>query len=89
MRFGELRSIGHNIADSLASGYSELAGVYDLDVFGAAGGEGLEIDFLAGTANRAGKSAFRMTGGGYSANAATRSRFPCVLRAIERLTSRA
>jgi hypothetical protein len=36
MRFNELRSIAHNIADSLASGCSELTGIYELDVFAEA-----------------------------------------------------
>jgi hypothetical protein len=52
MRFGELRSIAHNMADSLASGYSQLVGLYDLNVFGeaAAGPQGfIEVDFLTGT----------------------------------------
>ena len=52
MRFDELRSIAHNIADSLASGYSWLIGMYDLNVFGEAANSPerlLEIDFLAGT----------------------------------------
>lgn len=50
MRFSELRSIAH----SLASGYSELIGVYQLDVFGEAAStpQGyIEVDFLAGTAS--------------------------------------
>ena len=52
MRFGELRSIAHNIADSLASGYSQLVGLYELNVFGeaAANPQGfIEVDFLTGT----------------------------------------
>lgn len=51
MKFDELRSIAHNVADSLASGYSELAGVFELDVFGEAArapGGAIEVDFLAG-----------------------------------------
>jgi hypothetical protein len=36
MKFDELRSIGHNIADSLASGIGLLVGVYETDVFGEA-----------------------------------------------------
>src|ERR1700754_245372 len=36
MKFDELRSIGHNIADSLASGVGLLVGVYEMDVFGEA-----------------------------------------------------
>jgi hypothetical protein len=51
-----LTSIGHNIADSLASGVGILAGVYDMDVFGEATGspEGfIEVDFLTGTTSGA------------------------------------
>jgi hypothetical protein len=53
MKHDELRSIGHNIADSLASGIGLLVGVYDMDVFGEAGRspEGfITVDFLNGTA---------------------------------------
>ncbi|WP_140885285.1 hypothetical protein [Muricoccus nepalensis] len=53
MRFGELRSIAHNVADSLASGYSQLVGMYELDVFGEAASSPqgfIDVDFLAGTA---------------------------------------
>lgn len=52
MKFGELRSIGHNIADSLASGIGLLIGVYQMDIFVEASGspEGfITVDFLAGT----------------------------------------
>jgi hypothetical protein len=52
MKFNELRSIGHNIADSLASGVSMLVGQYDLDIFAEARAEAcgyIEVDFLAGT----------------------------------------
>ena len=52
MKFDELRSIGHNIADSLGSGIGLLiGGFYDMDVFGEAGrsAEGfMAIDFLTG-----------------------------------------
>ena len=53
MKFDELRSIGHNIADSLGSGIGFLigGGFYDMDVFGEAGrsAEGfMAIDFLTG-----------------------------------------
>jgi hypothetical protein len=53
MRFDELRSIAHNVADSLASGYSWLVGMYELNVFGEAASSPerfIEVDFLAGTA---------------------------------------
>ena len=52
MRFNELRSIAHNIADSFASGYSCLTGMYDLNVFGEAASSPerfIEVDFLTGT----------------------------------------
>jgi hypothetical protein len=51
MKFDELRSIGHNIADSLASGIGLLIGVYEMDVFGEAARspEGfISVDFLTG-----------------------------------------
>jgi hypothetical protein len=52
MKFGELKSIGHNIADSLASGISLLVGEYDIYVFeeAAAAPEGqITVDLLSGT----------------------------------------
>jgi hypothetical protein len=52
MKFDELKSIGHNIADSLASGIGLLIGVYEMDVFGEAtrSPEGfITVDFLNGT----------------------------------------
>jgi hypothetical protein len=54
MKFGTLKSIGHNIADSLASGIGLMVGVYEMDVFGEAATtpEGyIEVDFLAGEAS--------------------------------------
>lgn len=54
MKFAQLRSIAHNIADSLASGVGLLVGVYETDVFGEAARsrEGfVTVDFLAGTAS--------------------------------------
>ena len=51
MKFGTLKSVGHNIADSLASGIGMMIGVYEMDVFGeaASGPEGfIEVDFLTG-----------------------------------------
>jgi hypothetical protein len=54
MKFGTLKSVGHNIADSLASGIGLMIGVYEMDVFGeaAATPEGfIEVDFLTGTAS--------------------------------------
>lgn len=52
MKFAELKSVGHNIADSLGSGTGLLIGDYQLDVFGeaAASPEGfICVDFLAGS----------------------------------------
>lgn len=51
MKFDELRSIGHNIADSVASGIGLLIGYYQMDIFGEASRspEGfIAVDFLAG-----------------------------------------
>ncbi len=51
MRFGVLRSIGHNIADSFASGIGLLIGHYTMDIFGEAQKtrDGvIEVDFLNG-----------------------------------------
>lgn len=51
MKFGVLRSIGHNIADSVASGVGLMIGVYVLDVFDIAqrSPDGfVEVDFLSG-----------------------------------------
>ncbi|MFC5431879.1 hypothetical protein ACFPTO_24250, partial [Paraburkholderia denitrificans] len=53
MKTGELRSLGHIIADSLASGIGLMIGVYDVDVFveAGAGQEGfIIVNFLDGTA---------------------------------------
>jgi hypothetical protein len=52
MKFGDLKSIGHNIADSLASGIGLLIGYYETDIFGEASRtpEGyIVVDFLNGT----------------------------------------
>jgi hypothetical protein len=54
MKFGTLKSIGHNIADSLASGIGLMIGVYEMDVFAEAlaAPEGfIEVDFLTGEAS--------------------------------------
>ncbi|QKD16232.1 hypothetical protein [Mesorhizobium sp. NZP2077] len=51
MKHDDLRAIAHNIADSLASGYSALSGYYGADVFGEAATSPqsyLTVDFLAG-----------------------------------------
>ncbi len=52
MKHDVLRSIAHNIADSLASGIGLLVGVYEIDIFGEASRcvEGyISVNFLAGT----------------------------------------
>lgn len=57
MKFGELKSIGHNISDSLASGIGLLIGHSSMDIFGEASGspEGyISVDFLSG-ATKGGK----------------------------------
>ena len=52
MKFNQLRSIGHNIADSLASSVGLLVDEYDFHVFEEAHNSSeqyLEVDFLTGT----------------------------------------
>jgi hypothetical protein len=52
MKHAELRSIVHNVADSLASGCCLLIRVYAMDVFGEASrsrGGSLTVDFLRGS----------------------------------------
>jgi hypothetical protein len=52
MKFDELRSIAHNISDSLASGVGLPIGVYGTDIFGEArrSTDGfITVDFLTGT----------------------------------------
>ena len=54
MKFGELKSIGHNIADSLGSGICLLVGYYEIDIFAEAAGSPagyIEVDFLSGTSS--------------------------------------
>lgn len=51
MKFGVLKSIAHNAADSLGSGIGLMVGVYDMDIYGEAGqspGGTLTVDFLTG-----------------------------------------
>lgn len=51
MKFDQLRSIGHNIADSLADGHGFLVGHYFMDVFAEAAmtpERAIEVDFLTG-----------------------------------------
>ncbi len=60
MKHDDLRSIAHNIADSLASGVGLLIGVYAMDIFGEAAKskEGfITVDFLNGTTEGATPSA--------------------------------
>ena len=63
MKFGKLRAVGHNIADSLASGIGLMIGVYQMNVFAEAEGEDegfVTVDFLAGsTAARTVSDGFR------------------------------
>jgi hypothetical protein len=50
MRFGELKSIAHNFADSISSGIGLPIGIYGYDIFGeaqASAGGYIEIDFIA------------------------------------------
>jgi hypothetical protein len=52
MKIGTLQAIGHNIADSVASGIGLMIGVYSMDIFSEASStpEGyIEVDFLTGT----------------------------------------
>jgi hypothetical protein len=54
MKFGALKSIGHNIADSLASGICLMIGYYETDIFGEAARsrEGyILVNFLSGTSS--------------------------------------
>ena len=53
MKIGVLRSIAHNVADSVGSGIGLLIGVYEMDVFGEAKkspGGVIGVDFLNGEA---------------------------------------
>lgn len=63
MKLGELKSVGHNIADSFASGIGLLVGVYEMNVFAeaASGPEGfIVVDFLAGsTSSKAASASLR------------------------------
>jgi hypothetical protein len=60
VKFGQLKAIGHNLADSLASGNAMMVGFYDLNVFEEASNssEGfIVVDFLAGATEGAQPSA--------------------------------
>jgi hypothetical protein len=49
MKLGQLKSLGHNIADSFASGIGLMIGVYDMDVFSEAAASDpghIEVNFL-------------------------------------------
>lgn len=51
MKHGEIRSIAHNAADSLASGICLMIGIYDVDVFAEAAQSpdgAITVDFLQG-----------------------------------------
>jgi hypothetical protein len=51
MKHDQLRSIGHNLADSLASGLCLIIGHYSTDIYGEAARSeagALTVDFLAG-----------------------------------------
>jgi hypothetical protein len=51
MKFVALKSVGHSIADSLASGICLLIGYYEIDIFVEAAGSSagfIEVDFLTG-----------------------------------------
>jgi len=53
MKLSELKSIGHNLADSFASGIGLLVGVYEMDVFAEAAASDpgfIEVNFLDATA---------------------------------------
>jgi hypothetical protein len=53
MKLGELKSLGHNLADSFASGIGLLIGVYEMNVFAEAAAFDpgfIEINFLDASA---------------------------------------
>jgi hypothetical protein len=52
MKFGQLKSLGHNIADSLGSGIGLMIGIYEMDIYAEASAneEGfIAVNFLDGT----------------------------------------
>jgi len=56
MKFGELKSIAHNISESLGSGIGLMIGHYEMDIFGEAANspEGhITVDFLNGATSGA------------------------------------
>jgi len=61
VKYRQLESIAHNIADSLGSGIGMLVGFYEMDVFGEAfrSPEGfIVVDFLTGTSSGAVPSSY-------------------------------
>jgi hypothetical protein len=53
MRYTDLKAVGHNIADSLASGIGLMIGIYQMNVFSEASAEPpgyIDVDFVSGTA---------------------------------------
>ena len=51
MKFGNLKSLGHNLADSIASGIGLFIGVYEMNIFAeaAASNEGyITVNFFSG-----------------------------------------
>ncbi|MBC2729828.1 hypothetical protein [Thiobacillus sp.] len=53
MKLGELKSLGHNLADSFASGIGLLVGVYAMDVFAEAAASDpgyIEVNFIDASA---------------------------------------
>lgn len=51
MRHKDLKAVGHNIADSLASGVGLMIGLYQTNIFAEAAAEApgyIDVDFLAG-----------------------------------------
>jgi hypothetical protein len=63
MKLKNLKVVGHNIADSLASGIGLMIGVYQMNVFAEAAGEDdgfVMVDFLEGsTTGKAVSESFR------------------------------
>lgn len=60
MKLGVLKSIGHNITDSFASGVGLMVGVYQMDVFAEAAASEpgfITVDFLAATVSGSSASA--------------------------------
>ena len=54
MKFGNLKSLGHNIADSVACGMGFPVGIFIMNVFAEAESEApgyIEIDFLSASTN--------------------------------------